>query len=249
MSNTTVVAIIPARSGSKSVKNKNIADLGGYPLISYSIIAAKMSKYIERIIVSTDSEHYAQIAVRYGAEVPFIRPKKLATDQSTDREFILHAMEWFDENEKIVPEYWVQLRPTTPLRDPLIVDEAIKQIKSQPNATSLRSGYPCPESPFKWFRRNSEGYFKSLSVDSAEISNLPKEAFETVYIPDGYVDVIKSSHVQNNDTLHGEKMIGFISPVCSEVDSVEEFEYIKYTLQTKGSMILDYLKKNYKKEH
>ena len=94
-----VVAIIPARSGSKSVAHKNIKLLSGHPLIAYSIAAAQLSKSIGRIIVSTDSEHYAGIAKKYGAEVPFIRPAKLSEDKSGDREFLEHAMEWMAENE------------------------------------------------------------------------------------------------------------------------------------------------------
>ena len=122
---TEVVAIIPARSGSKSVAHKNIKLLSGHPLIAYSIAAAQLSKSIGRIIVSTDSEHYAGIAKKYGAEVPFIRPAKLSEDKSGDREFLEHAMEWMAENEGFQPEYWVHLRPTTPLREPRIIDEAI----------------------------------------------------------------------------------------------------------------------------
>ena len=116
---SNIIAIIPARSGSKSVKDKNIALLSGYPLIAYSIVAAKKSELIDRIIISTDSEEYQKIALQYGAEVPFLRPTEYSTDTSTDRDFLIHAMNWLEENERQAPEYWVHLRPTTPLRDPL----------------------------------------------------------------------------------------------------------------------------------
>ena len=113
-----IIAIIPARSGSKSLMDKNIKLLSGHPLIAYSIAAAKLSKGIDRIIVSTNSEKYADIARQYGAEVPFIRPDRYSTDTSTDRDFLIHAMKWLKENEDTLPEYWVHLRPTTPLRIP-----------------------------------------------------------------------------------------------------------------------------------
>lgn len=238
-----VDAIIPARSGSKSIIDKNIANLSGHPLIAYSIAVAKLSNKIDRVIVSTDSEDYSKIALKYGAEVPFIRPKELSTDSSTDRDFLIHAMNWFKENENSIPEYWVHLRPTTPLRKSQIIDDAIKCIIKDDSSTSLRSGHKAPESPLKWFKKDEQGYFKGIinGNDEKEVYNLPKEAFEDVYIPDGYVDVVKASHVLNSQTVHGNNMIGFQSPVCTEVDSIEEFEYIQYQLNKNGSPLLDYL--------
>ena len=111
-------------------------------------------------------------------------------------------------------------------------------IKGDKNATSLRSGHKAPESPLKWFVKDGK-YFKGFVGN--ENYNLPKEAFEQVYIPDGFVDVVKSSFVMNNKEIHGDRMIGFESPVCTEVDSVEEFEYIQYQLDKNGSELLDYL--------
>jgi N-acylneuraminate cytidylyltransferase len=233
-----IIAIIPARAGSKSLVDKNIKYLSGHPLIAYSIAAAKLSKKIDRVIVSTDSQKYTEIAKQYGAEVPFIRPDKISIDTAIDRDFLIHAMNWFKENESSVPEYWVHLRPTTPLRSIEIIDNAINEIMQDNNATSLRSGHKAPESPLKWFVK-SNYYFRGL-VDGEDY-NLPKEAFEQVYIPDGFVDVVKSSFVMNNKEIHGDRMIGFESPVCTEVDSVEEFEYIQYQLDKNGSELLDYL--------
>jgi CMP-N,N'-diacetyllegionaminic acid synthase len=241
-----IVAIIPARAGSKTLKNKNIELLSGHPLIAYSIAAAKLSKQIDRIIVSTDSEYYAEIALKYGAEVPFIRPKELASDESLDRDFLIHAMQWFNKNEICLPEYWVHLRPTTPLRSPQVIDDAISLIKSKYNSSSLRSGHKAPESPLKWFSMDQYGYFKGLinsEVEKKEFYNLPKEFFDDVYIPDGYVDVLKASHIMKSKSTHGNHMIGFESPVCIEIDSIEEFEYIQFAIHKKGSLLLEYLNK------
>ena len=120
-----VIAIIPARSGSKSVSDKNVKMLSGHPLMAYSIAAAKLSKSINRVIVSTNSEDYANIATSYGAEAPFIRPEEHSTDTATDRGWVIHAMEWLKKNENKVPDYWVHLRPTTPLRDFKIIALAL----------------------------------------------------------------------------------------------------------------------------
>ena len=157
------------------ILDKNILKLGDHPLIAYSIAAARISTSINRVIVSTDSEKYGEIAKRYGAEVPFLRPKSYAEDTSVDRDFLLHAINWFKVNEKISPEFFVHLRPTTPLREPEVINQAIKAFLANEEATSLRSAHLAPESPMKWFTKD-DIYFKGF-VDK-ELSNLPKESFK-----------------------------------------------------------------------
>ena len=241
------LAIIPARGGSKGIPRKNVCILGGYPLIAYSIALAAMSEQIERVLVSTDSEEIAAIARYYGAEVPFLRPSLHSQDNSTDRGFLLHAMSWFKDNNENLPEYWVHLRPTTPFREASIVDQAILQIMNNPDSTSLRSGHTAPESPFKWFQRDDNGYFKGILKDESRVEyyNLPRQDFPAVYIPDGYVDILKASFVLNSENLHGERMLGFVSPVCHEIDTENDLELLEFQLQKKGSLVLDYLKSEF----
>ena len=156
-------------------------------------------------------------------------------------------MKWLEENEGSIPEYFVHLRPTTPLRDSYIIDEAINILINSSDATSLRSGHPSPESPLKWFTLNEQGFFQGLlpSNNDLEYYNQPKERFDTVFIPNGYVDIVKSSHVMNSDNLHGENMIGFETKVCSEIDSIEELDYIEFQLNRDGSLLLDELNLKY----
>ncbi len=241
-----VVALIPARGGSKGVPKKNIQLIKGYPLIAYSIAAGVLSKCIDRIIVSTDSEEIAQIALRFGAEVPFIRPAEYASDLSGDIEFVEHAIRYMYENEETIPEYLVHLRPTTPFRRPEIVDEAIAACQEQMDCSSLRSGHKASESPYKWFLKNEEGYFRSLqeNIDN-DTANSARQKFPDVYVPDGYVDVLKSSYVIREDKLHGSKMLGFESPNCVEVDTLEDLDHIRYQIERNGSEIYDYLRQNF----
>lgn len=245
---TDVVAIIPARSGSKSIQDKNLAQLCGFPLLAYSIAVARLSQKIERVIVSTDSSKYAEVAKSYGAEVPFIRPDELATDTSTDREFMLHAMNWLQSHEGCQPEFWVHLRPTTPLREPRHVDKAITLMMGNPTATSLRSAHQAPESPFKWFRRNEQGCWTALTTDNSNLDefNLPRQAYPKVFVPDGYVDIVRSSFVLSTSLLHGDRVVGYESPCCTEVDSPEELEHIDFQLAKYGSPLLNSLKENRK---
>lgn len=245
-----VYGIVPARGGSKGIPGKNIKLLGGYPLIAYTIAASKMTKNISRTIVSTDSAEIASIAKKYGAEVPFLRPAELAGDKSPDIDFVLHVINWFQRNEKKIPEYLIHLRPTTPLRDPAVIVQAIEEIKNNAEATSLRSGHPASESPFKWFLRDAQGFFKGILPEySNDFINLPRQSFPTVYIPDGYVDVLKTAFITESRTLHGNRVVGFVSPTCVEVDSVEEFEALEFELQKGGNTVFEYLKANFPKEN
>ena len=232
MQNLNVVAIIPARGGSKGVPRKNIRAVGGFPLIAYSIEAALRSTLIERVIVSTDSEEIAIIARQYGAEVPFLRPAKISTDLSTDLDFFLHAINWLKEHENFVPEFWVHLRPTTPLREMEVMDRAIGAfLKNKEIATSLRSAHPAAESPYKWFQMDVNGFCQSLSANlSCDAINNPRQEFSDVYIPDGYIDVVRTSTILNTGTLYGNRMMGFVSPVCCEVDREEDFQQLEYQL-------------------
>lgn len=237
-----VYAIIPARSGSKGVKDKNIRMLNGFPMIAYTIAAANLSDKIDRVIVSTDSEKYAETARRYGAETPFIRPAEISGDKSTDIEFMKHAINWLGENEHIIPEFWVHLRPTNPLRDCKVIDLAVTAFINDKNADSLRSAHVADVSPFKWFLLDNEGYYKTFNGISLDEANRPRQDFPAVYIPDGYVDVLRSSYIIKNDLLHGEKMIGFQSPKCVDVDSVRDFEELENIVKDYKSDVYEYLK-------
>lgn len=237
-----MVAIIPARSGSKGVPGKNINLLGGHPLIAFSIVAAKMTPGVDRVIVSTDSAEYATIANKYGAETPFLRPAEISGDKSTDMDLFVHALSWLNENEKAVPEFMMHLRPTTPLRDPAVMQKAVELFLTKPEASSLRSGHAAQESPFKWFLKDDEGYFKGLRDDlTPEKVNLPRQSFPSVYVPDGYVDIVRSSCILNEGTLHGNHMLVFESPYCVEVDTQDDFKYLEYQIQKESSPLMDSL--------
>ena len=243
-----VLALIPARGGSKGVPGKNIMELGGFPLISYSIYACGMCKKINRIIVTTDSQEIAKVAVQYGAEVPFLRPGEFAGDMSADYGFVKHALDWLQINEGCVPELIVHIRPTTPLRDPAIIEKAINLMIESPDYSSLRSGHLASESPFKWFLRNEEGLFKSISEGvSNEEANSGRQKFPDVYIPDGYVDILRTSYVLESGILHGEKMFGYVSPYCTEVDTIDDFMCLEYELNNNNYMVYKKLKEgNYR---
>ena len=219
----SVYAIIPARSGSKGVKNKNIRCLDGYPLIAFSIVAAKMCPSVERVIVSTDSEEYAEIARKYGAETPFLRPAEISGDKSTDIEFMEHAINWLADNEGKVPEFFMHVRPTYPLRTVEVMEKAAVLMKGDPKATSLRSAHLASNTPYKWFNLREDGYYKSIRDDiTLDEANNPRQAFPDVYVPDGYVDMLSTKFIVENDLMHGDHMIGYVVPGGVDIDALKD---------------------------
>jgi CMP-N-acetylneuraminic acid synthetase len=245
MSNN-IMALIPARGGSKGIPGKNIKVLGGYPLIAYSICAAKLTKDIERVVVSTDSEEIANVARKFGAEVPFMRPAELSHDDSTDLELFQHAIKWLNRDGSL-PSIMVHLRPTTPLRDAAEIQRAIRLIQTLPEATSLRSVHELSEPPHKMFQLDSNGYLRGFFPDDPrpEYYNLPRQIFPKAYHPNGYVDIIKTQYVMENGALHGPNMLGFLTPVSVEVDRPQDLEYLEYQLTKTGNPVHKYLIKNF----
>lgn len=222
------IALIPARGGSKSVPKKNIRPFRGHPLIAYSIAAAKLSRRIDRVIVSTDSEEIARIARLYGAEVPFLRPAELAQDGSPDIDFVKHAIGWLAEHEGKVPEYLAHIRVTTPIRDHRVMDDAIDTICRDKNASALRSGHICVHPPYKWFQLTETAYAQPLMPGmTCDEANIPRQDFPRVLIPNGYIDVLRSSFVIGNDLMHGDRMIGYVTDEIPDIDTEEDLKKLE----------------------
>jgi 4-aminobutyrate aminotransferase / (S)-3-amino-2-methylpropionate transaminase / 5-aminovalerate transaminase len=237
-----IVALIPARAGSKGVPGKNVRPIAGHPLIAYSIAAARLARTIDRVLISTDSPAIAAIGEAYGAEVPFLRPAELASDASPDRDFLVHALAWLQAHGG-EPEYIVHLRPTTPLRDPARIDEALDRLRQQPEATALRSAHEASESPFKWFRCDADGLFQPFRAPGAAIdyAQQRRQDVPPIYVPDGYVDIVRPAIVQTSADVYGPRMLSYISPACIEIDTEGDVAYVDYQLRTRGHPLLDAL--------
>jgi len=233
-----IIAVIPARSGSKGVPDKNIRNLAGKPLIAYSISAAIKSKLIDRVIVSTDSEKYASISKDYGAEIPFLRPNKYSKDDSTDYDFVKHLLEWLAENEGNMPDYIIHLRPTTPLRDPSILDSAIEIFMNNAEATSLRSAHEMSETAYKQFELEDK-YFKTICTGSFDLdkANNSRQSFPKTYSPNGYVDILRTSHILKNHLLHGNRVMSYVTDFAIEVDTIDDFEFLEWQINKNYEII------------
>jgi CMP-N,N'-diacetyllegionaminic acid synthase len=230
-----VFALVTARSGSKGVPDKNIKYIGGHSLLDWSINASLKAQSISQVYLSTDSEDYANIGKECGALVPFLRPKELASDTVNDLDVIKHFLSVIDEK----PDALVHIRPTTPLRDPSILDQAIELFFSKKEElTSLRSIHKMSESAYKSFEVNDKGFLSTIgSIESGDKANLPRQAFPKTYAANGYVDVLDPNFILKRNKIHGDKIFAFKTPVVTEVDSFEDLEYLEWQI-TKQPQLL-----------
>lgn len=213
-----ILALIPARGGSKRVKNKNIRLLEGKPLIAYTIEAAKQSKCINRIIVSTDSKRIAKVAREYGAEAPFLRPSEIATPESTEFEFHLHALKWLKENEGYEPNLIVNLYPTSPFRKVSTIDKAIEKMLSHPEADSLRTVKRCSEHPYKMWTSSEKYLSPFVSSKNSNIHTLSYHLLPEVYIQNASIYITRPRVIYKYKSTIGKKVMGFIMPEDESFD-------------------------------
>lgn len=198
---TEVLAIIPARGGSKGIPRKNIRDFSGYPLIAWSIAAGLRSEFVTRVIVSTDDAEIAAVARAWGAETPFLRPAEFAEDKTTDLPVFVHALEWLEQNEGYKPDVVVQLRPTSPVRPLGLVDDAVRILLQHADADSVRGIVPAGQNPHKMWRLpagEAAPMTNLLAVDGIEEPyNAPRQILPDVYWQTGHIDAIRPAAILN----------------------------------------------------
>ena len=229
-----VLVLIPARGGSKSVPRKNIVPLMGKPMIAWTIEVALASKYVSRVVVTTDDHEIAKVARSYGAEVPFIRPIDLSEDFSVDVEFYTHALNWLNDNESYLPDMIVNLRPTCPLRNSVVVDEAIEKFSAHPEADSLRSVHLASQSPFKMWTIDKQGCMHPAATLAGveEAYNQPRQKLPSVYWQDGYVDITRTDVVLAQNSTTGRMIIPFIiEEPAVDVDYPDELRKVEAQLR------------------
>ena len=215
-----ILCLVPARSGSKGIIDKNIKILNNKPLLCHSIDQAKESKYYKnkqmRIIVSTDSEKYANIAKEYGAEIPVLRPSEISQDLSTDFEFMKHMIDYLKENENYNPDIILQLRPTQPLRNVNDIDKCLDIfINNYEEYDSLRTVVPYEKSPFKMYEvKNNKltPLFNTLIVNEKIIDepfNQCRQLLPQTYLHNGYIDILKP-YLLNDGKISGDRIYPYI---------------------------------------
>ena len=241
-----VLALIPARGGSKGLPRKNIKSLGGYPLIGYSIAAALNAKLVNRTVVTTDDPEISDLAREYGAEVPFIRPAEFAQDDTRDLPVFQHALKWFSEEEDYHPDVVVQLRPTSPFRPPELIDEAIQILLNNTGATSVRGVVSSRQNPFKMWMIEPEGSMVPLlETEFEEPFNMPRQELPPTFWQTGHIDVIKTETIING-SMSGLDVYAYqIDPRFSvDLDNLLDWQRAEMRLKSFRSQIVMPSQKN-----
>lgn len=221
-----ILAVIPARSGSKSVKDKNIRIMNGKPMLAYSIEHALKSKLIDRVIVSTDSPVYQEIAREYGAESPFLRPQEISGDASLDIEVFDHALRWLADNEGYHADICVHLRPTHPIRDPLDIDKMISILLDDPSIDSVRSVSLAKQTPYKmWLFSDTalDIMMPLVACNVPEAYNAPRQKLPQAYMQNACIDVVRASTILEKHSMTGERIAGYKMRYDFDIDTEEEF--------------------------
>ena len=212
--NKKILAIIPAREGSKGLPEKNIKILAGKPLIAWTIEQAKKSKYIDRLIVSTDDKKIAKIALGFGAEVPWLRPKKLAHDKSKIIDVIFHSLNSL-KKEKYIPNIIILLQPTSPLRIDKDIDSAL-EIFFRKKAESLISISEFRHSPFCSFKINRRKYLEP--VFTWDYFKKRRQDLTKVYLPNGAIYISTPKTLLKHKGFYFNKITPYIMPTERSVD-------------------------------
>lgn len=222
--NNKVLAIIPARGGSKGLKSKNIKKLCSKPLIAWSIESALKSKYIDKLMVTTDSQEIADISKEYGADVPFLRPPELASDTATTFDAVKHTIDFYKNNKNMEFDYIVLLEPTSPLREDDDIDNMIEKIIScSDNFDSIVSVGEVHEHPsiMKKIVDNSflENYCQELEMKSRRQDN------DTAYFPYGVAYIVKTESLLEEKTFYTNKNTFYEIKryQCYEIDDIYDF--------------------------
>ena len=235
---TETLALIPARGGSKGIPRKNIRNFVGYPLIAWSIAAAKQAKSVTRVIVSTDDDEIAAVARQFGAETPFLRPAAHAQDNTTDLPVFEHALAWLAENEGYKPDVVVQLRPTSPIRPRGLVDKAIEILFAHPDADSVRGVVSAGQNPHKmWRLTDKNSPMKNLlDVDGIdEPYNAPRQILPPVYWQTGHIDAIRAATILNG-SMSGKNIYPLVidSRFTVDIDNLQDWARYEHLVATGG---------------
>ncbi len=225
-------ALIPARGGSKRIPRKNIKDFCGKPLIAWTIEEAKKSKYISRIIVSTDDQEIKRVALEYAAEVPFTRPKEISGDLSTDFQVFDHFLNWCREAEGNIPDIVVHLRVTGPLRTVGDMDRGIELLLQHPEYDSARAVIPAPLHPLKTYRLDGNDLLPYISEEVSGLKepfNMPVQTLPKAYAAAGYFSAIRSRTIIDQHSMTGKKILGYVVDAknATDIDTPTDLELAK----------------------
>lgn len=219
-----MLAIIPARGGSKGLLNKNIRLFNGKPLIAYTIEEAKKSKYIDRVVVSTDSKNIAEVGIEYGADIPFFRPKDLAKDDSLAIDTYFYTIDRLMKERNYNVKEFIVLQPTSPLRTVCHINNAIKLFydKDVDAVISVSKN----KHPIEWTKSISNNRLVSLF----EENNLNRQKYKATFHPNGMIFIFNYSALKKSKTCYMENTYPLIieNQFAVDIDDINDFEYAEF---------------------
>jgi CMP-N,N'-diacetyllegionaminic acid synthase len=230
---SSVLGLLLARGGSKGLPGKNIRMLRGKPLVAWSVEAALASKYVDAVVISTDSNEIADVAVKYGSEAPFRRPASLASDTATSMDAILHALNWLSEHGRTF-EYVALLEPTSPLREPTDIDQALETLSASTAQSIVSVCQAASIHPAFMYRLQPNGALAPyLSSDS---KHLRRQDIEPLYFLDGTIYIAKTSTLPTLRTFYHEQTLGFEVPKWKspEIDDEIDFLHVEAIMKHRG---------------
>jgi N-acylneuraminate cytidylyltransferase/CMP-N,N'-diacetyllegionaminic acid synthase len=221
MEKPKVVAVIPARGGSKGIPLKNIQELAGKPLISYTIEAALRSKTLNKVIVSTDNVRIAEVSRSFGAEVPFLRPADFAKDETPSLPVVQHAVKYIEDAEGCIVDVIVLLQPTSPLRNEKYIDDSVEKIL-RTGADSVITVCKVKHHPYWNFIAKGDSLSPLLrnGVNPMRRQDLPE-----TYAPNGAVYVVRRDVLFDQNSILGEDIRALVMPVEESIDIDGYFDW------------------------
>lgn len=219
----SVLALIPARGGSKGLPRKNVTPFLGRPLILWTIEQALAAESVAWVVISTDDPEIAEISRGAGALVPFLRPKELAQDDTPDHPVFVHALDTLARDKGWRPEIVVHLRATTPLRTPKMIDEGVARLQAEPRADSLRAVCVPHNNPYKMWRI-IDGYLEPLvHTEISEQFNQPRQKLPPAWWQTGTLDVTRTRTILEQGSMTGRRILPFTIDAAYACDIDDQF--------------------------
>lgn len=215
MSDLTILGLITARGGSKTLPRKNVLELAGKPLIAWTISAALSSSSLSRTIVTTDDSEIADVSQKYGAEVPFVRPRELAGDTSSHIGVVLHALDWLACVERYEPDYVLLLQPTVPFRTAADIDAAVALARRH-DADSVVSVAPSPAHPYLMKTIDEDGYLQDF-VHAIQ-GDLPRQTLSDIFALNGALYLIRPTVLRNRMAWYADRTVAYVMPAERSID-------------------------------
>jgi N-acylneuraminate cytidylyltransferase len=239
VSEERVLAVVPARGGSKSIPRKNVRPLGGHPLLAWSIAAALAAREVSDVLVSTDDEEIAETARDYGAAVPFLRPASLAQDDTPDLPVFEHALLWLERHRGDRPGIVVQVRPTSPLRPPGLLDEGVRLLARDPGAHALRAVTMPSQNPYKMWTLAGRYLAPLFPLTQEEPWNMPRQQLPVTFWQTGHLDIARRDTILRDRSMTGQRVVPLVvEPAYAvDIDTEEHWAFAEW-LVAKGTLEL-----------